>query len=182
MKKTTPIPKHLEYNDAKFNPADFKRGKRKYKIEVSIKDFYRYYRKTFKYKKFKTKYAENSLLLVREPLFGKIISDMFKLIAHDLVYKGTQFQIPCMMGIIGLKKRKMDFNFLLNEKHLQIDYHATKLHKKVIYHTNDHSDGYRYKWYWKRKQKNAYRFVPCRTMKREAVKVIKQKINDFPEE
>lgn len=182
MKEINQKAKPLEYNDIKFNTIRNTDRYYKYRTEVTVKDFYKFYRNIFKYKKFKTKYADNTTLLVREPLFRKILNDMFKLIAYDLAYKGTQFTLPCMMGIIGLRKKKMDFNFLLNENLLQIDYAASRKYKKIIYHTNDHSNNYRYRWYWKRKSKNAYKFVPCRALKREAAKVIKLKINDFPEE
>tara|TARA_R110000868_G_scaffold14414_3_gene67085 strand:+ start:3307 stop:3855 length:549 start_codon:yes stop_codon:yes gene_type:complete len=182
MKETIQKTKVLKYNDETFNKINNKNRYYKYKAEITVTDFYKSYRETFKYKKFKSKYAGNTPLLVRQPLYRKIINDMFKLIAHDLVYKGTQFQLPCMMGTIGLRKRKMDFDFLLNENLLQIDYAASKKYKKIMYHTNDHSNNFRYKWKWKRREKNAYRFVPCRAMKREAAKVIKLKLNDFPEE
>lgn len=151
-------------------------------IDISSRDFYKYYRTKSKFPKFSTKFSNNTNLRVTFKTYNNILNDMFALIRYDLLYKGTQFSVPCNLGVIGLRKKEMQIGFLHHTNRLKIDWNTSRKVGKVMYHTNDHTNNFRYKWHWHYTNKNYYKFIPCREMKREAVKIIKNKINDYPEE
>lgn len=62
---------------------------------------------------------------------------------------------------------------------LRPDWKKTKLHGKKIYHTNEHSDGYNFRWIWFIKESkihlsDLYVFKPCRYASRAINKYVKK--------
>ena len=61
---------------------------------------------------------------------------------------------------------------------LKIDWAASKKLGKRIYHLNDHTGGYKYRFYWTKgiiKNITAYSFIPTRTNTRTLAGILKDK-------
>lgn len=105
-----------------------------------------------------------------------------KKIVNFVLLESGEFRIPHRIGIIRIKKRKTDMN------NLRLDYQATKKYGKKIYHLNEHSKEYYYRWFWHKKMaivknKSAYCFKPTRANKQYLTRLIKDKNSkvDYPE-
>ncbi len=62
---------------------------------------------------------------------------------------------------------------------LRVDWNKTRLIGKKVYHTNEHTDGYNYKWLWDKKYatftlSDTYIFKPCRYASRAIAKYLKR--------
>lgn len=99
------------------------------------------------------------------------------------LYDGFKVSLPYNLGQLQIVKKKMYFKSQLN-KRKGIDWAATNKYGKVIHHLNEHTDGYKYLYYWDRKISRvsnckSYRFVPTRTLKRTLAKLIKTDNKDY---
>ena len=164
-----------------------KNRENKYKSDYRRSKIFFFYRREYEYSKFTSKFSNQNNLLVKEKLYFQIINDMFDLIMDKIVHKSEQFKLPLNLGYIGIKKKKMNFNYLLSKKYLKIDYKSTKDSGVKVYHTNDHTNNFRYRWKWDRsncriKGNTAYTFVPTRWRKREAAQLLKKNLIDYTEE
>lgn len=151
-------------------------------INIGLDDFYKYYR-------------ENNKTKIGRSLYGRIVKDFFYLLIQEIL-KGFIFNMPYKLGHIGIHRYKPrvkfdenGFNFI--ESNVSIDFGATnKLwreqpelkHKKYIYHTNEHTNGFKYKIRWSKKGayvKNirAFKFQPSRYFNRSLAKHIKNNPN-----
>jgi len=169
-----------------FIPTPRKGIKNNYQVDYGMADFYKYYRKEYKYKKFSSKFDDNAGLLVDASTYSIVVSDLFQMIAEEII-KGDQFKLPLNMGIVGIRKRKMNFNRLLALNELKIDYHTSRKVQKLVYFTNEHTDGYRYKWKWDKRKcripgKSVYKFIPSLLNKRNVAKKLKNRECDYTEE
>lgn len=64
---------------------------------------------------------------------------------------GQKVQLPFGFGCLAINKRKPKRYVEFNGKrylNLRVDWAKTKQVGKKVYHTNDHTDGYSYKWMW----------------------------------
>ena len=82
--------------------------------------------------------------------------------------------MPNGLGFIQVGKYKPK---TLSSKSLSVDYKASKDYDKVIYHLNEHSDGYKYRLYWSKIPRtfpSRYRYQLCllRTNKRRLAQLI----------
>ena len=77
------------------------------------------------------------------------------------------------MGSLRVKKTKMNFT---DKNTLRVDWQASKKFNKRIYHLNEHTGGYKYRFYWSRgiiKNITAYSFIPTRTNSRRLASILK---------
>jgi len=136
---------------------------------------------------------------VEYKMFRDVWTDFIKDVTHNIIYNNFHFRMPDKLGFLMIIKKKVPIN--LNEdgelitKHLTPDWKRTKelwekiypgktpeelkqiSNKKIVYHTNRHTDGFRMSWYWdKRALKNntAYSFKVTRTNSR----AVKEAIDD----
>jgi hypothetical protein len=124
-----------------------------------------------------------------------ILQKFHLLLMHKMIYEAYIFTMPSM-GTISVQRRKIKIQFKENGKlkthNLPVDYNATRKlwerdpvaasKKQVVFFLNDHTDGWRYTWHWTRTTKKnlaSYRFIPCRRMKRELAKALKDVYNDL---
>ena len=150
-------------------------------------DLYKFYKKTYKnpvdYKTFKEFYR-----------------DFFTEILNLMIYNGIDYILPGRLGSMRIKKKKnmqkIDENGEL-KTNFRADWKASKElwkkqypdktlqeifgipNKQIVYHMNEHTDNYYFKWYWDKitcniPNKSAYRFEPIRAKKREAAKAWKE--------
>ena len=116
-------------------------------------------------------------------MFRKILQDYFRYIANEVIMNGKEFKFPCRMGTLQvIKHRPKNFN----SKSLRIDFGASKALGKKIFFLNEHSDGYKYRFHYSKKNcltenKSKYQFVATRANKRLLAKVIFNRLRDYPE-
>lgn len=143
---------------------------RRNKQSFTITDFYTMY------------CADEMPNLVPHGLYNAILSD-FNTIVLDKLYSGSEeLKMPYKLGSISIVKYKPKE---LSPRSLSVDYHATKLYGKTIYHLNNHSDGYKYRLFWSRihcaKQVQKYSLQLVRANKRKLASIIKNKQHDYIE-
>jgi len=108
------------------------RGKGVHKTNYGINDIYEYYKKNI-----------IKDIQVDKNTFKKISKLFIEKMMYKVLYESEDFIFPCKMGRLGVRKRKMNFT---NKKCLNVDYHTSNKLGKKVYFTNDHRDGYKYKY------------------------------------
>lgn len=125
--------------------------------------------------------------------FRNIVSDYFKYIQQEVIEGSKEFKLPCRLGTLCIVKRQPK-NF--DSKSLRIDYHESKVQGKIVYFLNEHSDYYKFRFLWSKKNsllinKTRYQFVATRANKRRLAQIIKirnmitlkfSEINELPVE
>lgn len=96
------------------------------------------------------------------------------------ILNGKTFYMPSGLGKIEInKKRILKFGSGIRG----VDWKTTKEVGKLVYHLNEHSDGFNYNinWFRGRTTKNlsTFSFIPTRTFKRSLAKLIKNRERDF---
>jgi CRISPR/Cas system-associated protein endoribonuclease Cas2 len=113
---------------------------------------------------------------VNKKIFKEVCSEYNKLLSFLIVEKSQQLKLPYKLGEIGIRKKKMNYD----TKYLKFDYGTfNKTGQKVMF-VNDHSNGWRARWYWKKKSchvkyKKYYSFVPTMSNKRSLANIMKTK-------
>lgn len=147
------------------------RGPKKIQVDYARGDIYKSYKKTAKEP-------------VVQSIHSKILNNFNKKVSRLILEETFEFLIPARLGTLrikkykpsvfdkegNLKKDKLNPNWKLTKELWENDLEA-KANKKLVYHTNEHSDGYEYKWHFSNyrstcKNKSAYCFIPTRTNKR----------------
>lgn len=158
-----------------------KRGNGKYRADCLSDDIYYYYCEKYGNKFDLTK--KQFLDLLKE-----LNDSKFELILN----KAWTFKLPSRLGLFRVRKRKtifkLDKDGNLDTKYLNIDYKATKdlwaeddearKKKELIFHFNEHTDGYKFPWFWDKRISNAknqsyYKVIITRTHNRNKNKVLK---------
>lgn len=128
-------------------------GNWKYKADFSMPHIYRYYKK-------KQKGLKKPI--IEEFTFSKIIKTFNEAITEEIVNNSAEYRMPYRLGYLRIRKHKtrivLDADGKLKTGHLHPNWAATnalweknakaKEEKKLIWHTNKHSDGYYFKWFW----------------------------------
>lgn len=151
------------------------RGPNKISNPYTMPDFYQDYL---------TRIDKGTSYEISYTLYKDIVSLYNKRLAKR-VLEGTPVLFPYRLGELQVVKKKMYYKTQKN-KRLGIDWKNTVKYGKVIHHINEHSDGYKYLFFWNRKHKGviknikSYKLIPTRTLKRElAGKIIKDKKDYF---
>ena len=115
--------------------------------------------------------------------YRSICEEFNKLIIDQILLKAREFVMPYRLGTLRIKKKKMNYSPSLKNK-LKINWAETNKYKKVIYHLNDHTNGFNYRWYWTKKKaiiknKTIYSFQATRTNKRRLAGLLKNKQVDY---
>ena len=111
--------------------------------------------------------------------FRHICSDFNRKASERIISESETLKMPFRLGSIRVRKRKLDVNRKIN-----IDWEATKKYKKVIYHLNEHTDGYGYYFFHDRtearfKNQGRSRFKAARANGRLLAKALKEKRTDY---
>ncbi len=115
--------------------------------------------------------------------FKAIVIDYFKYIRDEIMYNCKEFKLPCRLGKLSIiKHQPKEFT----GKSLRWDWKATRELGKPVYLLNEHSNYYKYRFYWQKKEclltnKSFYQFVACRENKRTLCNIIKSKMRDYVE-
>lgn len=138
----------------------------------TVMDFYKFYL---------TQIERETVYDVEYKIYRQIVEDYFRYIVEQIMDNSREFKLPCRLGNLSIVKRQPK-NF--DNKSLRIDYHESKIQGKAVYFINDHSDYYKYRFYWSKKDclltnKTKYQFVATRFNKRRLAQIIKNKEHDY---
>lgn len=115
--------------------------------------------------------------------YKNVITDYFKYIRDEIMLNCKEFKLPCRLGTLSIVKHQpKEFN----NKSLRWDWKATKELGKPVYLLNTHSDYFKYRYFWSKKDclltnKTRYQFVATRENKRNLAQLIFKKLKDYPE-
>ena len=126
------------------------------------------------YKDFKNTEKLGDYFKIDYKTYRAVCESFNKLTVEDILFNTGEFKLPHRLGSIRIQKKKMNFT----KEALKVDWKASRELGKRVYHMNDHSDNYRYKWYWKKtnaivQNKSLYSFTASRANKRELARIIK---------
>ena len=127
------------------------------------------------YKHYTADLPETSPFNVEYNLYRQICEAFNKQICKYILKEAGEFHLPYRLGSIRIKKTKMDYS---NKNMMRPDWKRTKELGKTVYHLNDHTDGFRYRWAWNKSNvvtvgKKLYSFYATRTNKRELARLLK---------
>ena len=140
-------------------------------LSYTIKDFYQYYISNL---------DKELLDRIDYHLFKSVMLDYFDYIKRDVLENGKIVQFPARFGEISVRKYRG------NPKYLQYDYQSSKEVEAPVWHFNEHTDGYRYKFYWNKSKlmiRNCtkYQIVFTRSNKRRLAQILKNNERDYIE-
>jgi len=172
----------------------FKRGRRKTIADFKSLDIYKHYKQRCK---------DKNMIPVKYSQFARILQTFNTNRINLTIMENIEFHMPYRTGSIRIKKKevrvKLDDNGDVDKRNLSINWKKTKEHwikkypnktseeiklisnKKLIYELNEHTEGFRYVYYWDKitcniKNQSAYIFNTTRTNKEKltiALKTIK---------
>jgi hypothetical protein len=163
------------------------RGETKVKIDFTLDDIWDVFKST-KLKEYTKKQK------IDKQLFAKIAKETNQEIINLIIEKNFEYLMPCNLGILSIKKAlavprlRKDGKLASN---LTMDYKATRelwltnpearALKKKVFNLNEHSNGFRYSFYWSKKEstamgKSVYMFKTVRANSR----LITQKTKENP--
>ena len=119
-------------------------------------------------------------------LYKRVLQEMCKVILEHVFERSEGFKMPYGLGFIQVGKYRPKH---FSKQSLSIDYKASKEYDKIIYHLNEHSDGYKFRLYWSKipqtfPDRYRYQLILVRDNKRKLAKLIFNKhdyidINDI---
>lgn len=139
------------------------RGKNKIQNVLTIKHIYQFYIKDI---------DRDSKYYIDYRTFRTICEEFNKELSNEIL-EGYFFKMPYRLGILRIKKRKIDFN---NLKPNFGEFNKSEIKNK---HLNEHSNNYYVKYHWNKrfatliKNRSLYSFIPTRANKRTLAKLIK---------
>ena len=115
--------------------------------------------------------------------FRKILNDYFKYIRDEIMLRSKEFKLPCRLGTLSVIKHKpKEFT----GKSLRWDWQSTKQLGKPVYYLNEHSNYYKYRFFWSKqnciiKNKSKYMFIASRANKRNLAQILFNRQCDYME-
>jgi len=114
--------------------------------------------------------------------YYRMCGDYYKGMVRKIMYDGVALKLPFRLGHLFIVKRKPK-DLVAN---LTIDWEQTKKFGKWIRYINDHTRGFRFRFFWSKKQcmvvnREMYRLVFTRGNKRLLAKLIKSGNFDYIE-
>lgn len=115
--------------------------------------------------------------------YRAIVTDYFKYLRRRLIEEGKMIKLPYRMGNVQIVKSRPKH---LDKRSLRIDYQATKQENKLVLLLNEHSDFFKYRYWWNKvdmmvPNKSQYQLVATRANKRRLAQIIKNKELDYQE-
>ena len=112
--------------------------------------------------------------------FVYICSEYYKAISAHILKGGIHF-LPYRMGNVSVVKKRPK---KLDKYSLSPDWAMTQKLGKLVLHTNDHTDYYKYRFHWSKtdcyvKNKGKYRLVFTRDNKRQLAKNVKSREYEY---
>lgn len=135
------------------------------------------------YIRYKQNIEQDTVYDVDLKTYKAIVTDYFKYIRDQIMLECKEFKLPCRLGTLQIVKHQpKEFT----GKSLRFDWKATKESGKPVYLLNDHSNYFKYRFFWSKKDclltnKTRYQFVASRENKRNLAQLIINQIKDYPE-
>ena len=161
-----------------------KRGLGKMNAHYASDEIYDFYKEKTKRKK-----------IVSKRKFTEILKEFNKELVKLLIFQAYDVTLPGHLGHMSILKYKPKISLnpdgTVNTNRLAVNQKATrelwerdknaKANKKLVFHMNEHSDGYTYKWLWDTatcnvKNHSVYKFVPSRRNKRLLSSTVRNKL------
>ena len=147
------------------------RGLNKHQDPYTIQDIYKEYVKGFE---------EESPYCIKYSKYRDIVTDYLKYKMKE-IFRGGMFIFPYSLGNLSITKKKPK---KFKSKHLQIDWASTNELGRVVHHMNDHSDYYKFKFFWTKKNtrclnKGCYSLTMTRENKRHLASTILGGFTDY---
>ena len=162
-----------------------KRTKGKHKANIIAKDIYKIYKKSLEtitsLRGNQTKGAYNITKTQHNRILRKLNAEVMEL----MIKEAYEFKVGFGIGTLSVKKKKIKLLYtrdgVLKRKYLGVNWGETnklwesdpeaKAKKLRIFYTNEHTDGYKFQFYWdkkpkKIKNKTVYQFIATRYYKR----------------
>jgi len=137
------------------------------------------------YIKYEKEHEDNPVYNVNKDMFYTLCSEFYKEVVQKIINEDKEFKMPYSVGNIYIRKYQPDITDVKKRTSF-IDWKNTAKLGKLVYHLNEHTNGFKFTIKWKKKQKviryiEIYKFVPTRMFKRSLAYVIKTKGNDYLE-
>lgn len=135
------------------------------------------------YKDYLSKIDKNSPYNISYNLYKDIVCLYNKKI-YNMLLEGNKVKFPYKLGSLQVVKKRMNYGNQL-KRGLGIDWKKTVKYGKIIHHINEHSDGYKFLFFWDIKSQQTvktakqYRLKPTRTLKRELARLIIDNKKDY---
>jgi hypothetical protein len=118
-------------------------------------------------------YNKKSKAPLKQKVYQDICKDFNQMLVEELL-RGNEYKMPGRLGNLKIVKSKMKYNV----KNMKIDFGHLRKTGEKIYHLNKHSDGYKARWYWGKKNcmvkhKTYYCFKPSRANKKLLAEIMK---------
>lgn len=154
-----------------------RRATRKFQVaELGRSKIYKFYLNYLKERK-----LENNI--VNPKMYSNVLNNFNKEIGRKLIEESFDFIMPMNIGQLRIRKYKPKYFFdsdgkLKKNSKMSINWELSKKYHKRVYHTNQHTDGYKYSFHYSNYRcilpgRSFYKFIPCRTLKRTLAKTIK---------
>jgi hypothetical protein len=143
----------------------------KNKEKNGLPEIYRFFRKKF------TKKERDSLAFIDYGKFSSVLKEFNQELARMIIEEAIEFKMPLRLGYIRIRKFKKQIHInpdgSVDKKNMSINWKASrelwakeypgktkvqlkKIHgKPLVYHLNEHTDGYGFFLYWNKKGSNA---------------------------
>lgn len=144
------------------------------KQSYTIIDFYFSYMESVK---------DNELYQVEYKVFRALLVDYFRYLRDEIIENCKEVRLPCRLGYLSIIKHKPK---TYTNRSLRIDYGESKKQGKMIFHLNEHTNEYKYRFYWDKKNmittnKTHYQLIMTRANKRRLATLLKHNLRDYPE-
>lgn len=157
--------------------------------EIDVKKLkYRPETKSYTIRDFYLSYIEN---LPSDPAYDRyridyktyraMVTDYFEWARDRIIEDGKSFKMPYMLGRLSVEKKKIKFN---RKTSLPIDYKTTRETGKLTFNLNEHSNYYKYRFYWDKYACRTtflkhYSLVMTRANKRRLAQIIINRERDY---
>lgn len=140
---------------------------RRLKSDYGFIDMWRFFRKMYPHKKYSYKICK------------AVVSDFNKMAIESTLKTALDFSVGHF--IIGVRKNKLTF---AKKNSIPVDWKETKRIGKKVYMINSHTDGYIFRWRWRRSQsrvknRTAYAFRATRANNRAIKKHVTEGYDYF---
>ena len=166
-------------------PRLAKRGKGRYRADKSLKDSYKLYVSKVTPGEALTKFSDSSTRVapLNKQKYKEVAHLIMQKVMDEILHKSKTLQLPYRLGLIRVKKLKMDMGLLHKTNNLKIDWGHYQKTGKFIKHLNEHRDNCRYGFYWLCKKgpkgKNLYKFQALRQHRRKLADLLKNTNIDY---
>lgn len=167
-----------------------KRGAGKISSDIKRSDMYKAYKRQVKDD------GDSHIFNLSSKEYSKVVNLFNKKVSSKILEDAFEFILPYRLGILRIKKYKSKLKLdpvtgELMKHRLRPNWKATKdlwdanpeakENKKIVYHLNEHTEGYNFKWHFSNYRSNcpnksSYSFIPTRDNKRRLAAILKDEL------